>query len=112
MKYNALEDHQPIHEGTPHGPYLPHPELEPSSVISPTLYSNADEDPGIYQYMKAREDLIRAHLDPHDPVPDDVFKRNYDRLNRVIDEAFEEGAENDVMRNIDSDEFFRNSRQF
>lgn len=112
MKENFIDDNQPIQEGMPHGPYLPHPELEPDSVISPMLFRNADEDPDIYQYMKARDNLIKSHLDPHDPVSDEIFAQNYDRLNRVIDEAFIEKAEQQVLSNVESDEYVRNSRQF
>ncbi|MDQ5886139.1 MAG: hypothetical protein QG628_536 [Patescibacteria group bacterium] len=112
MLENNIHDSQPIHEGTPHGPYLPHPELEPNSVISPILYQKADEDPGVYQYMKIRDALIKAHLQPQDPVPNDVFAPNYNRLNRAIDDAFIDKAEQQVKSNVESDEYVRNSRQF
>jgi len=110
MNKSATFDHMPIHEGTPHGPYLPHPDLEPESVISQSLYLNAEEDSSIYQYMKIREGLIKAHLDPQNPVTEGSFRQNYDRINAVIEQSLDEKAEQQVFASVMSDENIRNSR--
>ncbi len=75
-------DNYPISEGMQHGPFPP-PELDSNPDAAQQVMARAEGDPQLYQLLRLRNSLIQAKADGL--IDDEVFTRNWDRINNVIE---------------------------